>query len=52
MKKESFFIICLMLSTYFLKAQNLPSGMNSKLAKPSISNAISSLSAKPPLGLM
>jgi len=47
MRKEIIFIIFLMLSSYFLKAQNVPSGMNSKLPKPSISNAISALPTKP-----
>jgi hypothetical protein len=47
MKKEFIFIICLMLSSYFLKAQNLPSGLNSKLPKPSISNSLSALASKP-----
>lgn len=47
MRKEIIFIICLMLSPNFLKAQNLPIGINSKLSKPSISNSISSLPTKP-----
>jgi hypothetical protein len=47
MKKEFIFVICLMLSPNFLKAQNLPSILNSKLSKPSISNSISALPAKP-----
>lgn len=41
MKKESIFIICLSLLPCFLKAQNLPIGMNSKLLKLSILNSIS-----------
>ncbi|SFT97101.1 hypothetical protein SAMN04489724_3061 [Algoriphagus locisalis] len=36
-----------MLSSCFLKAQNLPSSLNSKLPKPSISNSISALPSKP-----
>jgi len=44
MSKEAFFF---MLSSYFLKAQNLPSSLNSKLPKPSISNSISTLPSKP-----
>jgi hypothetical protein len=47
MPKEFIFIICLMLSSYFLIAQNLPGGLNSKLPKPSNSNAISALPSKP-----
>ncbi|PZX51498.1 hypothetical protein LV84_03655 [Algoriphagus ratkowskyi] len=47
MKKEFIFISCLMLSSYFLKAQNLPSSLNSKLPKPSISNSLYALSIKP-----
>jgi hypothetical protein len=47
MKKEFIFIICLMFSPYFLKAQNLPSAMNSKLPKPSISATIPALPTKP-----
>jgi protein subunit release factor A len=47
MRKETFFIICLMLSSYFLKAQNLPNSLNSKLTKHSISKTISALPTKP-----
>jgi hypothetical protein len=47
MRKEVIFVICIMLSSYFLKAQNLPGGMNSKLPKASISNSISALPTKP-----
>lgn len=36
-----------MLSSYFLKAQNLPNGINSKLPKPSTSNGISALPTNP-----
>jgi hypothetical protein len=47
MKKEFIFVISLMLSSYFLKAQTLPGGMNLKLPKPSISNAIPALPTNP-----
>lgn len=47
MRKEIILSICLMLSSYILKAQNLPSSVNSKLSKPSISNSIFALPAKP-----
>jgi hypothetical protein len=47
MRKEIIFIVCMMLSTYFLNAQNLSSGLNSKLPKPVISNTISTLPTKP-----
>jgi len=47
MRKKAIFIIFLMLSSYFLKAQNLPSGMNSNLAKPSVSASIPTLPTKP-----
>jgi hypothetical protein len=47
MRKEFIFITYLMLSSYLLKAQTLPDGMNSKLPKPSSSNANSALPAKP-----
>lgn len=47
MRKEIIFIICLMLSSCLLKAQNLSSSLNSKLPKPSISNSISALPSKP-----
>ncbi|PZX48940.1 hypothetical protein [Algoriphagus chordae] len=47
MKKVFIFVISLMLSSYFLKAQNLPSSLNSNLPKPSISNSISALTSKP-----
>lgn len=36
-----------MLSSYLLKAQTLPGGMNSNLPKPSISNSIFALPTKP-----
>jgi hypothetical protein len=47
MRIEFIFIICLMLSSYLLNAQNLPSSLNSKLPKPSISNSIPTLPTKP-----
>lgn len=47
MRKKIIFIVFLMLSSYFLKAQNVQSEINSKLPKPSISNAISALPSKP-----
>jgi hypothetical protein len=47
MKKELILTIFLMLSSYFLKAQNLQSGLSSKLPKPLISTAIPALPTKP-----
>ncbi|MBN3584880.1 hypothetical protein JYB64_20995 [Algoriphagus aestuarii] len=52
MLKEIVFLVCLMLSPYFLKAQNLPSNLNSKLSKPSISNSISALPSKPEISYL
>ncbi len=47
MRKEIIFIVCLMLSSYYMKAQSLPGGMNSKLPKPLISASIPTLPTKP-----
>lgn len=52
MRKEYIFIIFLMLSSYFLNAQNFPSGLNSKFLKPSISSSISALPTKPEIPYM
>jgi len=49
MHKKIIFIICFLLSSYFLKAQSFSNGSNSKVPKPSVSNSISPLPTKPEL---
>ncbi|MCE7058079.1 hypothetical protein LZF95_25580 [Algoriphagus sp. AGSA1] len=47
MRKEIIFIVCLMLSSYFLKAQNLPGGINSKFPVSPVSGSFPKLPTKP-----